>query len=155
MKIEKILVPVDFSSCAKAALARALLFAERFDAEVRVIHIWDTPHFIRPDLMVWMEGASGDRQSIWNMVRESAAKEMEAFLSDLSDEQRARITTKVDGGDVVELLLEEAEKGEYDLIVAGTHGRTGVAHLMLGSVAERVVRRAPCPVLTVREPRSD
>lgn len=146
--ISRILVPIDFSACSQAALLDAVMFAEQFQAEIEALHVWEVPHSVRPDLMVWMEGS--DRQRVGDVVEAQAQADMEAFLQKLAPEGRAKLKTRVEGGEPVEVILERAKKGEFDLLVLGTHGRTGVQHLIMGSVAEKVVRRASCPVLTVR-----
>jgi universal stress protein A len=147
-RISRILAPVDFSPCSRASLAQALQFAERFDAPVRVLNVWEVPHNVRPDLMVWIEGSDG--QPVSQIASSDATRQMNAFLADLTPEERARVDVQLTGGDPVDKILEVAGEGGFDLIVIGTHGRRGLTHLLIGSVAEKIVRRATCPVLTVR-----
>jgi universal stress protein A len=147
MDISRILAPVDFSDCSRASLEDALVFAERFGAELEVLHVWELPRNVRPDLMVWMEGRDG--QNVGDVVRDQAEADLAAFLGTLSG--KAKLSTRVEGGDPVDRIVHRAAEGKFDLLVLGTHGRTGVQHLVMGSVAEKVVRRAPCPVLTVRQ----
>ncbi len=147
-RITRILAPVDFSECSRASLAEALYFGERFKAPVHVLHVWEVPHNVRPDLMVWVEGSDG--QPVSQVATNDAAKQMNAFLADLTPEQKGRLQVRLEGGDPVETILETAKKEGIDLIVLGTHGRRGLTHLLIGSVAEKVVRQAGCPVLTVR-----
>jgi nucleotide-binding universal stress UspA family protein len=82
---------------------------------------------------------------------EDAQTELSAFLDTLDALQRSKFSTSLDVGSPRVCILDHAKRGGYDLIVMGTHGRTGRAHSLAGSVAESVVRTAPCPVLTVRE----
>lgn len=147
-RVTRILAPVDFSECSRASLAHALVFAERFQAPVEVLHVWEVPHNVRPDLMVWIEG--GDGKPVSEIASEDAAQQMDAFLGELAPDARARIQVRLVGGDPVDTILEIANSEPFDLIVMGTHGRRGLSHLLLGSVAEKIVRQAPCPVLTVR-----
>jgi universal stress protein A len=147
-RISRILAPVDFSPCSRASLSQALKFAERFNAPVQVLNVWEVPHNVRPDLMVWIEGSDG--QPVSQIASADAGRQMNAFLADLSPEERARIEVKLEGGDPVDTILQVASEGGFDLIVMGTHGRRGLTHLLIGSVAEKVVRQAACPVLTVR-----
>jgi universal stress protein A len=154
-KISRILAPVDFSAGSGAALAYALFFADRFGAEVEVLHVWEVPQTLRPDLMVWLEGA--ERQPLETILGEQAQREMAEFLDALAPEVRARVKPRTEQGNTVKTILHLAEREHFDLLVLGTHGRTGLMHVLMGSVAERVVRQAVCPVLTVRspEPKAD
>ncbi len=153
-KISAILVPVDFSDSSLAALEQALLFAERFDARVEVLHVWELPAYVRPDLVVWIAGSEEHRKPMTDVAEARAEEEMDSFLRKVPAGPRARITERLVGGDPVDVILRLSQDEPFDLVVMGTHGRTGLGHLLLGSVAERVVRGAGCPVLTVRAPRS-
>jgi nucleotide-binding universal stress UspA family protein len=150
--ITRILAPVDFSPGSKAALDYALLFADRFKAELTILHVWEIPHTLRPDLMVWLEGS--DRLPMENILLKQAREEMDAFMAQLPAEVRGRVATRAEQGNVVRTIVNIAENEGFDLLVVGTHGRTGLAHVVMGSVAERVVRNATCPVLTVRMPKN-
>jgi nucleotide-binding universal stress UspA family protein len=153
-KISSILVPIDFSDSSRDALEQAVFFAERFDARLEVLHVWEVPAYVRPDLVVWMEGSDEHRKPMAEVAEARAEQEMDAFLRKLPLEARRRITERLVGGNPVEVILRLTRDEPFDLVVMGTHGRTGLSHLLLGSVAERVVRGAGCPVLTVRAPRS-
>ena len=150
--ITKILVPVDFSRCARAALDHAAFLSQTFEAAIHLLNAWDIPGHLRPDLTVWMGDVSGS-------LADHAAKEAEAamgrFVAEASLPDKAKVTTEVVHGAPLESILGCQEKGGFDLIVMGTHGRTGLSHLLLGSVAEGIVRRATCPVMTVRGPMHD
>lgn len=146
-QIKRMLVPIDFSGTSDLALEYAIEMGLRYGASLHLIHVLEDPMLIggHPD------GFAIDLPDLRTRMAEDAG----ALLDDAKDKCiRANVpaTTEVVFGKpattIVDLPLERA----YDLIVMGTHGRTGFAHLMLGSVAERVVRTAPCPVLTVREP---
>jgi nucleotide-binding universal stress UspA family protein len=147
-RIRQILAPVDFSASSRAALQQALHYAERFDAKVEVLHVWEVPHTVRPDLLVWIEGSDG--KPVTEIVSEDASRQMDELLAELSPEQHARLHAKLVDGDPVDTIVEMSKSGTYDLIAMGTHGRRGLSHLVIGSVAEKVVRQAACPVLTVR-----
>jgi nucleotide-binding universal stress UspA family protein len=139
---KRILVPTDFSECSKAALGYALAVAERLGSSVDVFHAWDIG-WAEPDLTVW----SGD-----NKTSLAAYAEQEADLlmtETLAPYPDKRIGRKIVHGQAHKQIVDEATHGAYDLIVMGTHGRAGFAHLVMGSVAQKVVRLAPCPVLTV------
>ena len=151
--IHKILVPVDFSSCSKFALERAVELAERyFGATVDVLHVWEPPRFVGASTPVVGNGHKTGT-TIEQVARVHALNEMEKILADHEAKGIVQFHRLHETGDPVPTILEVARRGKYDLLVLGTHGRTGMAHDYLGSVAEKVVRRSPCPVLTFREKR--
>jgi nucleotide-binding universal stress UspA family protein len=146
-RITRILVPTDFSATADAALDYAFVVAERFGASVELLHVLDDP-FVT-------DGMAAEAYISEAPLLRSA------MLQDARDKLRHRagprtppvpIGTEVLFGHGARTIADHAAERGADLIVMGTHGRTGVAHLLLGSVAERLVRTAPCPVLTVRHP---
>jgi nucleotide-binding universal stress UspA family protein len=150
-RLKKILVPVDFSDCSKKALRYAIPLARQHEAAVTLLYVVAVPtwpgtgdgggfnYSFEPDFTA-MEAdmrASGGRQ-----------------LSALAEEEARRevsTDTLVRTGSAAIEIIEAAKSLPADLIVISTHGRTGLKHVWLGSVAEHVVRRAPCPVLVVRE----
>ena len=147
MTPKKILVPTDFSPSSKLALEYAMTLAAAFHSKVHVFNAWEVPHYMRPDLTVWV----GDVKTTLTIhACAEAEKAMREFLADAKIEEGSNVTTQVVNGAPYATILSIAKEGEFDLICMGTHGRTGVAHLVLGSVAERVVRHASCAVLTVR-----
>ena len=145
--LRKILVPVDFSPCSKHAFEVALRFAERFDASVHVLYAWEIPVYLRPDLTVWAGEVSA---TLADHTRAEAAQGLEGFLAGVEVPAPGRLTSAVVSGAAHAAILAAAEQGGFDLIAMGTHGRSGFSHLLLGSVAEKVVRHAKSPVLTVR-----
>ncbi|MDZ7708568.1 MAG: universal stress protein [Trueperaceae bacterium] len=133
----KILVPTDFSSSADAAIALA---RENFpNAACRLLHVLDPKRVADP-----LAGAAPVRAE-----REALASELAARLDEVARDGDERV---VEVGAPVEVILADAEAWRADLIVMGTHGRTGLAHFLNGSVAERVVRRARRPVLIAHDP---
>lgn len=147
-KFSKILVPVDLSSCSQSALNVALSLASELKASIHVLYVAELPRF-RTEPRVASE--TGDVTLREYAVRE-ANNDLAAFLAPISAELRGRLqATTVDVGSPRERILGHAKQDGYDLIVMGTHGRTGRVHSLAGSVAESVVRLAPCPVLTVRD----
>ena len=148
-RITRILVPTDFSATADAALDYAFVLAERFGAPIELLHVLDDP-FVA-------DGMAAEAYISEAPVLRSA------MLRDAQERLRHRATTRegvthidteVLFGHGARTIAEYAAERGVDLIVMGTHGRTGFAHLLLGSVAERLVRTAPCPVLTVRHPEA-
>jgi len=146
-QLSRILVPVDFSECSRAALEHASTLAKSFDATVDLLYVWEAPAFIAPEAMV---GAAGTTQTLSQLAGDQARAAMKEFHEKAVADGIAIGTTCVEQGDPARTIVEVAERDGYDLIAMGTHGRSGFAHLLLGSVAEKVVRRSTCPVLTVR-----
>jgi universal stress protein A len=143
----RILVPLDFSDCSLAAMEHALGLAERFDSGIELLHVWSLPAALGPDEAVPLPDHAGETMSEY---AEAQANEiLQSMLLDLQG-RGARVRGRLERGEPVKAILQAAREGGHDLIVMGTHGRTGLAHLLRGSVAEQVVRRAPCPVLTIR-----
>ena len=148
-RITRILVPTDFSATADAALDYAFGLAARFGASLQLLHVLDDPFVF--------EGMSAEAY-----IAEAPTLRT-AMLEDARERLRHRAVLREDGvtietevlfGHGARTIAEYAAERGADLIVMGTHGRTGFAHLMVGSVAERLVRTAPCPVLTVRHPHT-
>lgn len=144
--ISKILVPVDFSDCSRAALAQALSLGAVLGAKIEVLHVAEVPSF-SAEPRVTSAGAS---KTLREFGLDTGQAELDAFLGKLEAKDREKLVTKVDAGRPRDCILERAKRDRFDLIVMGTHGRTGRVHSLVGSVAESVVRMAPCPVLTVR-----
>jgi nucleotide-binding universal stress UspA family protein len=145
-RIRHILVPVDFSPPSKAALEFAVTLAERFDGSIDVLHVWEVPLYMAPEAIAGLPIKKG--QSLEEFYREKVDVEMKAFLAAYT-ECKVPIREKILRGDSWRSILETAENAKHDLIVMGTHGRRGLERVLMGSVAEKIVARAPCPVVTV------
>lgn len=142
--LKHVLVPVDFSECSEAAVTQARAFADRFGATLHVLHVVTEPLH-----EVWATYAPGaDFLDTVQRLEGEACKEIER-LSALADLPPGRLVIATVWGDASEQILKYAATHGIDLIVSGTHGRRGWDHVIMGSVAERLVRLAPCPVLTV------
>jgi nucleotide-binding universal stress UspA family protein len=140
----KILVPVDFSAYASHALRTGSELARRFGSSVTILHVHDPlPYAFPGDL----QPISQEQQT---QLRAQIDREMAAMRVRAGTAGASGVETLVVEGSPGEEIARCAERGGFDLIVIGTHGRRGLQRLVLGSVAERVVRLAPCPVLTVR-----
>jgi nucleotide-binding universal stress UspA family protein len=136
-QLKKILVPVDFSECSTKALQYAIPLAKQFDAELTLLHVVQ-PYPAVPE-MYPVSAESG----------RDADKELEVLQRTTCDAVASQTCLRV-GTPHLEIVRAAKELGA-DLIVISTHGHTGLAHVFLGSTAERVVRHAGCPVLVVRE----
>jgi nucleotide-binding universal stress UspA family protein len=140
---EKILVPTDFSAHAAVALRFACELAKTSDAAIQLLHAYDLIPYALPEGMPMYDAATLAR------MREDLTKRLALAKEEtLKSGVRQVEFTLVQGHPYPE-IVRLAEEGNCQLIVMGTHGRSGLAHLLLGSVAERVVRKAPCPVVTV------
>ena len=142
-----ILVPYDFSEHADAALSTAVDVAGRLGADCHLLHI------VQPVTIPY--GTLTTDQAVLpppNMleIRESASKALEDVAQRLERADVKLETHVIEASNLASAICEMASKLAANLIVMGTHGRTGIAHVFLGSVAERTLRDAPCPVLTVR-----
>jgi len=139
-----VLVPVDFSEPSMRALQYAGSIAERYDASLHVVHVVPNPYIDDPAGLYLPLPIN----YVTDLVNH-AQRRLDELLAP-GDRERLRVKAIVKVGDPVRQVVAYAEGESIGVIVMGTHGRSGVAHLFLGSVAERVVRMAPCPVLTVR-----
>jgi universal stress protein A len=146
--IRDILVPVDFSDTSRAALRYAADLAKRFDSRLHLLHVVADPiaqpWAFEAGVAEYVEGLAAHRENTVIALRTLATEE---HLDPL------RATTKIADGAAHHEILEYARRQAIDLIVMGTHGHGAFAHLFLGSVAERVVRHALCPVLVVPKAR--
>ncbi len=144
--VHRILAPTDFSEASAAALRYAWSLASPLNATVELLHVFHPPPLVDADLLIQTPGASQMSVSTWMKVE--AAKSMDRFLSESSKDERP--LTHLREGDTAKTIVQFAKRERFDLIVLGTHGRSGLKGWVIGSVAERVVRTAHCPVLTVR-----
>ncbi|MFQ5583732.1 MAG: universal stress protein [Calditrichia bacterium] len=143
MEIKKILCPVDFSENSKKALEYAVFVATAHQSEIVLLHV--------------IEGPKGlDQHQILLITPEEIAHNLEKSvmeeLNGLADEigEKVAIEKVVRQGKAFVEIIREAREKDVDLIVIGSHGKTGIPHMLLGSVVERVVRKSSCPVLVVR-----
>jgi universal stress protein A len=149
MQIRKILVPVDSSEASERALRYAVDLADLAGgAAVEVVHVAYEPRDYLPlDRWIWGEDAAAHASEEGS--RAYARKVFDEYVAGLPEALRSRVDARLEFGVPDERILELAGEGGYDLLVLGTHGRTGIPRAMLGSVAASVVPRAPCPVLVV------
>jgi universal stress protein A len=144
ISIRRILLPTDFSEPAAEALRYAITLADQFGAELRLLHVVVPPVIPYPD-----------SSTLWTMPDTGLIEQVKEAESRFSTEisswgEERRVISAVTTGFAVEEIVKYAEDHVIDLIIIGTHGLTGLSHLLIGSVAEKLVRIATCPVLTVR-----
>ncbi len=150
MGIRRIMIPIDYSENSKVALAYGAELALGFGASLDIVHVWDRPTYLTDAVMVQRPGEA--HKPIGELIRENAQHDMTEFLSQLNLPVGLSSNSRLISGEPASALIAELKKGEHDLVVLSTHGRTGLAHLLLGSIAERLVRLSPVPVLTVPVP---
>lgn len=143
----RILVPTDFSPPSDAALEYARLLAAKFGASLHLLHVVDDPTASSAFVADSYAPAGPDLQETFL----SDARQRLASLLSHAERDSCDTTTAAAIGVPAATIVDVAAASGVSLIVMGTHGRTGLAHLLMGSVAEQVVRTAPCPVLTVRQ----
>jgi nucleotide-binding universal stress UspA family protein len=146
--LKRILVPTDFSECSEAAVKYARAFAEAFGGSLHVLHVIQDP-YTQPWAAEAFPAPLAEMLVEW---QDQARKRLTASLPE-AEQKTAVIATTV-GSPFYEIVRYASEQ-EIDLIVIGTHGRGALGHMLLGSVAEKVVRKAPCPVLTVHHPEHE
>ncbi|MGD0672466.1 MAG: universal stress protein [Candidatus Binatus sp.] len=147
----KIVAATDFSEDSTLALTFAQELAAKFSAEIVLVHV-DQP--LAPVMMTPELGPAMDVGAMGRIAEEQrmlAQKELDKIAGKLR-EAGLKVKVQLKVGSPFMEILRAAQSENADLIVLGTHGRTGLAHVLMGSVAERVVQKSPCPVLTIRHP---
>ena len=142
--LKRILCPIDHSDCSKEALKYAVSFAMKEEAKLLLLHIIDIRSF--NEELDAISKQIPDEETFEQL----RVKLLDCIPEEIRDDMDVEAIV-IQGIPFVEIISTAKEK-EIDMIVIGSHGRTGISHMMLGSVSEKVVRKAPCPVLTVRQP---
>lgn len=146
IKLKKILCPIDFSECSLYALSYAIDLSVKEHASLYLIHVIETHISDIGDIMKQIDLLLDDKQI--NNLRMQ-------LINLIPDDIRSNIHTEpiVEKGIPFVEIIKTAKDKQVDLIVMGTHGRTGLEHILIGSVAERVIQKSPCPVLSIRLPK--
>lgn len=138
-----IVCPVDFSEYTEGILRYAVSIAKKYDARLHLLHVipnlnYFTPYesFLTPENLVLIE----------KNIEKEIEKDFEKIVKNIDMPVKKIIKTGVTFVEIIDYVKEE----NIDLVVMGTHGRSGIEHILIGSVAEKILRRSPCPVLTVR-----
>jgi nucleotide-binding universal stress UspA family protein len=150
INLKRILLPTDFSEHSAAARQYACAFADQFRADLHLLHVIQDLAPLVPEPGVAIPPPADYLQEL----EASARSLLERFL-DPQPPAGISIVREVRHGPPFLEIVRYAKENDIDLIVIGTHGRSGLAHVFMGSVAEKVVRKAPCPVLTVRHPEHE
>ncbi len=144
IQLQKILLPTDFSNYSAAATKYACELATKFDAELHILHTLESHLSLTPTF-----GLGLDLPKYVSESKAAVEKSRAGVLDPKWEAGRKVVKATVEGSPKTEIIAY-ARKQNIDLIVLATHGRSGLAYVLMGSVAESVVRTAPCPVLTVR-----
>ena len=145
LDIKRILVPLDFSANSQRALDYAHGLALKFDAALHLVHVCEVPSMMTPALDAYAIAYTDWSQRLGH----EAEKQLVAITTTLGD---VRVTTEVLFGFPARTIVDAADTNKADLIVMGTHGHGAVMHMLMGNVAERVVRTAACPARRVHAP---
>jgi len=146
MRLQKILMPTDFSDCANSALTHALFLAQHLGAELHILHVV----VLHAEDPFDPAAQFPDPDEIYRRMQEIAAGEMKDLVADRPTDRVAIKTVQRRAISAAPAIADYAEELGVDLVVMGAHGRRGFRRFLLGSVAEEVVRTADCPVLTLR-----
>jgi nucleotide-binding universal stress UspA family protein len=146
IEIKKILIPIDFSDYSKAALKYSSNFAKIFNSELVLIYVVE-PVIYPPDFSM----GQLTLPAINLDVDKRASEELEK-LANSEIEKTIKVKTLIKPGKPFVEIIDTAREENIDLIIIATHGHSGMEHILFGSTADKVVKKAPCPVLTIREP---
>jgi universal stress protein A len=145
-EISKVLVPIDFSDYSKSALKYAVSFVKHFSAQLILVYVVEPviypPDFSMGQIAIPSVDLDMDKRAI-DELNKLAEQEIPSEI---------KVKSVVKTGKPFIEIIETASEQDVDLIIIATHGHTGMEHILFGSTAEKVVRKAPCPVLTLREP---
>jgi nucleotide-binding universal stress UspA family protein len=147
--IKKILVPTDFSEPTREVMEYALMLARTFGAKLLLLHVHQTLPLTEAVNWLDMGVPPVAEIELWEQLKAAAEKQM-ARLTELYRDSGVEIEAQVIEGTPFVEIIRFADGEKADLIVMGSHGRTGVRHLLMGSVAEKVSRKASCPVLIIK-----
>jgi universal stress protein A len=146
IKLQNICVPVDFSDTSASALNYAKALAEAFGGKLHLLHV----------LVNWIpETDVPVSPQMYEQFEQSARKRLDSLLTPAERTKYQARLELVNGLSEFVEIIRYARENNIDLLVLGTHGRGAIAHMLMGSVAEKIVRKAPCPVLTVRHPEHE
>lgn len=141
MRFHNILAAVDFSPPSHEAMRTAAELAAESGAQLAIAHVWQVP-MLGPELPM--------PAAYLQDLRSAAEQQLAAWTAEATEVAGKRVASMLETGAAWDQVTKLVHRNDYDLVVVGTHGRTGLKHVLLGSVAEKIVRHAPCAVLVVR-----
>jgi universal stress protein A len=141
---QKILVPLDFSDYTDEIMNTAVQIAQRFGSTMHLLHVIPNMDYFTPYESFF---SAENLVNVQREIEREVGKDMEAVAKKIKD---IPVTKAIHTGVAVLEIVDYVRTENIDLVVMGTHGRGGLEHILIGSVAEKVVRRSPCPVLTIR-----
>jgi nucleotide-binding universal stress UspA family protein len=147
--IRKVLCPIDFSDTSRLALEYAVDLTQKLGADLTLLHVYQAPGYSMPEGLGVVMAGPEEMAAVVSGVEDT----MKAWKADAEGLGAHDVKTETALGGTQAEIVRVAKEGGHDLIVMGTHGRTGIGHALLGSTAEKVIRHASCPVLVVRQPR--
>ncbi|MCB9781068.1 MAG: universal stress protein [Alphaproteobacteria bacterium] len=148
MAAQRILVPIDFSDCSRLLVAEAGRLAQKLDASITLLHVVHPPDGLPGDVAI-DPGQDGHPTTVAAHLVESAHERLPVYAS-MVQRLGVPVATLIDQGDIPARILRHQADGHHDMIIMGTHGRRGLARMVMGSVAEAVLRDSVVPVMTVR-----
>ncbi len=148
--MKRILVPVDYSDHAVRVVDFASKLAAPTGASLDIVYVWECQPHVPARIKV--KTPTGDVRPLEDLIADEAKSDMEAFMKRVTLPAGVTAETHIHSGPAAHVILETLGRGEHDAVVMGTHGRTGLNRFILGSVAEKVLRGSPVPVMTVPMP---
>lgn len=146
----KILCPVDFSESSRYALGYAVSLARLYRAHLELYHVLELPVYSVPGDSAMTSVSLEFLKDVENACAKRLGEMVDEIRRELPD-----AVSSLESGEPFHAILRKSQKEKFDLIVMGTHGRTGLSHMLIGSVAEKVVRKSACPVLTIKHPEHE
>ncbi len=146
LSIKKVLLPTDFSDFSKLALPYAADISRKFGADLYIIHVFD-----ENTLDPYYFGSGEFSQDFYAKLQDEFQDHIDKYIEDVDLSDVNVIPILANGTPFLE-IIRYAKEEKMDLVVSSTHGRSGLSHMLMGSTAEKLVRKSPCPVLTVRHP---
>ncbi len=150
--IEKILAPTDLSKASIPGVRYALEMAASVEAEVIIYHVVQSDDDFPYPLGIGEVSSAYIPQHDLDELINDRKRSLDAFVDENFKDllSQASVSLNIDLGEAQDMILQRVEQGDIDMIVMSTHGRTGLGHILIGSITEHVVRRAQCPVLSIR-----
>jgi nucleotide-binding universal stress UspA family protein len=148
ISLKKILYPTDFSEFSRCAMPYAMEFSRHFESQLHCLHV------VEPTYLDSMLAAETHEPTITDQIG-SMQQRMQEFVDEYLKDDQEHVVSKVISGHPFEEIIGYARNQEIDLIILATHGHGALSSMLLGSITEKVVRKSPCPIMTVRHPEHE